>query len=101
MAWPGRSDGSTYGARFVYAAQYPTQGVINVDRQLRVAPFAGLVQADKLGGAAFAAVRQMFAASTDIELLPDVGQELVPSSSQPRLDLVLRYWREVLGRPAS
>jgi pimeloyl-ACP methyl ester carboxylesterase len=87
----------------VYAAQYPTRGVINVDQPLQVAPFAGLVQslADKLRGAAFPAVWQMFAASMHIELLPDAGQELVRSCSRPRPDLVLGYWREVLDRPAS
>src|SRR5713226_10409224 len=39
----------------VYAAQYPTRGVINVDQPLQVAPFAGLVQslAGKLRGPAF------------------------------------------------
>jgi pimeloyl-ACP methyl ester carboxylesterase len=86
-----------------YAAQYPTRGVINVDQSLRVAPFAGLVQslADKLRGPAFPGVWQMFAASMHIERLPDAGQELVRSSSQPRQDLVLGYWREVLDRPAS
>ncbi len=86
----------------VYAAQYPTRGVINVDQPLQVAPFAGLVQslAGKLRGPAFPAVWQMFAASMRIELLPDAGQQLVRASSRPRQDLVLGYWREVLDRPA-
>ncbi len=87
----------------IYAAHYPTRGVINVDQSLQVAPFAGLVRslADELRGPAFPAVWQMFAASMHIELLPDAGQELVRSSSQPRRDLVLGYWQEVLDRPAS
>jgi pimeloyl-ACP methyl ester carboxylesterase len=87
----------------VYAARYPTRGVINVDQPLQVAPFAGLVQslADKLRGPAFPAIWQMFAASMHIEVLPDTGQELVRSSSRPRQDLVLGYWHEVLDRPAS
>ncbi len=86
-----------------YAARYPTRGIINVDQPLQIAPFAGLVQslADKLRGPAFPAVWQMFAASMHIELLPAAGQQLVRSSSQPRQDLVLGYWREVLDRPAS
>ena len=87
----------------VYAARYPTRGVINVDQPLQVAPFAGLVRslADKLRGPAFPAVWQMFAASMHIELLPDAGQRLVRASSQPLQDLVLGYWREILDRPAS
>jgi pimeloyl-ACP methyl ester carboxylesterase len=86
-----------------YAAQYPTRGVINVDQPLQVAPFAGVVQSlvDKLRGPAFSAVWQMFAASMHVELLPEAGQELVRSSSRPRQDLVLGYWREILDRPAS
>src|SRR5260221_4821770 len=49
----------------VYAAQYPTRGVINVDQPLQVGPFAGLVQslAGQLRGPAFPAVWQIGRAS--------------------------------------
>jgi hypothetical protein len=57
--------------------------------------------AGKLRGPAFPAIWQMFAASMHIELLPEAAQELVRSSCQPRQDLVLAYWREVLDRPVS
>jgi pimeloyl-ACP methyl ester carboxylesterase len=43
----------------------------------------------------------MFAASMHIELLPETAQDLVRSSCQPRQDLVLAYWRELLDRPVS
>jgi pimeloyl-ACP methyl ester carboxylesterase len=87
----------------VYAARYPTRGIINVDQSLQVARFAGLVQslADKLRGAGFPAVWQMFAASMHVELLPETAQELVRSSCQPRQELVLAYWRELLERPVN
>lgn len=86
-----------------YAAQYATRGIINVDQPLQVAPFAAMVQslADKLRGPAFPAVWQMFTASMHIELLPEAAQELLRSSCQPRQDLVLAYWRELLDRPVS
>ncbi len=86
-----------------YAAQYPTRGVINVDQSLQVAPFADLVRslAGQLRGPAFPAIWQMFAASMHVELLPEAAQELLRSSSQPRQDLVLAYWRELLERPVS
>jgi pimeloyl-ACP methyl ester carboxylesterase len=86
-----------------YAAQYPTRGIINVDQPLQVAPFAVLVQslASKLRGPTFPAIWQMFAASMHIELLPEAAQQLVRSSCQPRPDLVLAYWRELLDRPVS
>lgn len=86
-----------------YAAQYSARGVINVDQPLQVAPFAEMVQslAAKLRGPTFPAVWQMFASSMHVELLPEAAQELVRSSSQPRQDLVLAYWREILDRPVS
>jgi pimeloyl-ACP methyl ester carboxylesterase len=85
----------------VYAARYPTRGIVNVDQPLLVAPFAGLVQslADKLRGAAFPAVWNMFEASMHIELLPETAQKLVRSSCHPRQDLVVAYWRQLLDQP--
>ena len=87
----------------VYAAQFPTSGVINVDQPLQVAAFAGFLQsiADQLRGPAFPAIWEQFAASMHVELLPASAQELVRSTSNPRQDLVLGYWREVLERPAN
>jgi pimeloyl-ACP methyl ester carboxylesterase len=87
----------------VYAAQFPTSGVINVDQPLQVAAFAGFLQsiADQLRGPGFPAIWGQFAASMDVELLPASAQELVRSTSNPRQDLVLGYWREVLERPAN
>jgi pimeloyl-ACP methyl ester carboxylesterase len=65
--------------------------------------FAGLIQsiADQVRGAGFPAVWQMFAASMHVELLPETAQELVRSSGQPRQELILAYWRELLERPVS
>jgi pimeloyl-ACP methyl ester carboxylesterase len=85
----------------LYAARYPTRGVINIDQSLQVAPFANLVRslADKLRGPNFPAVWEMFAANMRIELLPESAQELVRSTSRPRQELVLGYWRELLDRP--
>ena len=85
----------------IYAAQYPTRGIINVDQSLQVAPFAELVKllADKLRGPAFPIVWEMFTANMHIELLPEAAQELVRSASHPRQDVVVAYWRELLDRP--
>lgn len=85
----------------VYAARYPTRGIVNVDQPLQVASFAGLVRslADKLRGPAFPAIWETFAASMHIELLPQSAQNLVRSTCNPRQDLVLGYWRELLERP--
>lgn len=85
----------------VYAAQFPTSGVVNVDQPLQTAPFAGFLQsiADQLRGPNFPAMWQQFAASMHAELLPPEAQQLVGSSSTPRQDLVLGYWGEVLDHP--
>lgn len=87
----------------VYAARFPTRGVINLDQPLQVAAFAGLVQslADKLRGPAFPAIWEMFMASMHIELLPEPAQELVRSTCRPRQQLVVGYWRELLDRPVT
>jgi len=85
----------------VYAATYPTRGVVNVDQPLQVGPFACLVKslAEQLRGPAFPAVWAMFEASMHLELLPEPAQRLVRASSRPHQDLVLGYWREVLDQP--
>jgi pimeloyl-ACP methyl ester carboxylesterase len=87
----------------VYATQFPTRGAVNVDQPLQTAAFAGFLQsiADQLRGPDFPAVWEQFAASMHIEMLPASAQQLVRSTSNPRQDLVLGYWREVLERPPS
>jgi pimeloyl-ACP methyl ester carboxylesterase len=84
----------------IYGAQFPTRGVVNVDQPLQTAPFAELLQsiADPLRGPGFPAIWERFAASMHAELLPESAQQLVRSTSNPRQDLVLAYWREVLER---
>jgi pimeloyl-ACP methyl ester carboxylesterase len=36
-----------------------------------------------------------------IELLPQTAQQLVQASCQPRQDVILAYWREILDQPIS
>ena len=87
----------------VYAAAFPTSGVVNVDQPLQTAPFAEFVQsiAEQLRSPAFPALWQRFAASMHTELLPAEAQDLLRASSDPRQDLVLAYWAEVLDGPVS
>ncbi len=84
-----------------YAAQHPTRGVVNVDQPLFVAPFAELVRSveERLRGPDFAEVWAMFAASFHTDLLPPAAQAIVRATSQPRQDLVLDYWGEVMEGP--
>jgi pimeloyl-ACP methyl ester carboxylesterase len=87
----------------VYAGQFPSRGVVNVDQPLQIAAFAEFLQSigDQLRGPGFSAMWEHFAASMHVELLPDSAQQLVRSTSSPRQDLVLGYWREVLELPVS
>ena len=84
----------------VYAARYPSQGVINVDQSLQVEPFARLVQslADQLRGPRFADVWARFEGSMHAELLPPAARALVSSRSRPSQDLVVGYWNDALER---
>jgi len=83
----------------VYAARYPSRGVVNVDQPLQVEPFARFVQslADQLRGPRFPDVWERFEASMHAELLPPAGRALV-SRSRPSQELVVGYWHDVLER---
>lgn len=87
----------------VYAVTFPTRGVVNVDQPLQTTAFAAFLHsiADQLRGPGFPAIWEQFLASMHIELLPASAQQLLRSTSTPRQELVLGYWREVLDRPAS
>ncbi|HEX3393352.1 MAG TPA: alpha/beta hydrolase [Acidimicrobiales bacterium] len=86
----------------VYAARFPSRGVVNVDQALQTEPFMRFVQpvADRLRGPDFASVWQMFVASMHMEMLSDDAQELLRSTMDARQELVLGYWAEVLDRPS-
>jgi pimeloyl-ACP methyl ester carboxylesterase len=88
----------------IYAAFYPTTGVITVDTTLRVGPFAGVVQSlrDQLHGPEFDAVwAGFFEPSMHAELLSPDAQELVRSTSRPSQDVFLGYQRELLELPVA
>ena len=88
----------------IYAALYPTTGVITIDATLRVGPFADVVRSlrDALEGPDFSAVwTATFDASMHAELLSPEAQELVRSTSRPRQDLFLGYQRELLELPVA
>ncbi len=83
----------------VYAARHPTNGVINVDQPLRVRPFGERIQSlrDLLQDPqSFPSVWEQFAESMHMELLPAAAQALLARSGQPRQDLVLAYWDDLL-----
>jgi pimeloyl-ACP methyl ester carboxylesterase len=87
----------------IYAARYPTRGVVNIDQPLETTAFATLVRslAARLRGPEFPTVWQMFYDSLHAELLPPAAQELVRATCRPRQQVVLGYWRMVLEEPAA
>jgi pimeloyl-ACP methyl ester carboxylesterase len=90
-------------AATMYAARHPSCGVINVDQPLDVAPFAEFARslADRLRGPEFSAVWQIFYESFHTDFLPADAQELVRSTCQPRQQVVLGYWHQVLDSPVA
>lgn len=86
----------------MYAAKYPTAGVVNVDQSLLVAPFAGFVrelmpalEADF--DRTFEPVRQ----SMGIEMLPEPMRSRTAATQTVRRDVVLGYWRELVDTEPS
>ena len=87
-----------------YAARYRTGGVINVDQPLAVVPFAELLQSrqEVLRGPGYLALWEVMLAGMHLELLPEPARLLAEAISDPRQDLLLGYWDDLLtGNPAA
>lgn len=87
----------------LYAAQFATSGVINLDQPLAVEPFTQLVQSlqARLRGPEFDRTwQEVFAASFHCELLPARTQQLIADTSRPSREIVLSYWQTLLDEPA-
>jgi pimeloyl-ACP methyl ester carboxylesterase len=82
----------------IYASRYPTSGVVNVDQPLLTEPFAQVLRAHEatLRGPDYATVWDMMVAGMHTDLLPPQAQQLLRTISDPRQDLLLGYWEEVL-----
>jgi pimeloyl-ACP methyl ester carboxylesterase len=88
----------------IYAALYPTAGVVTVDTTLRVGPFAQLVRSldAELRGRDFPAVwAGVFEPSMHAEVLTPEAQEIVRSTSRLGQGLFLGYQRELLELPVA
>lgn len=84
----------------IYAARYPTRGVVNVDQSLTM-DFARMLKARAaaVAGPEFVALWRELFASMRVELLPDSAQQLLRSTCRPRQDVVLAYWQQALVQP--
>ncbi|MEU7949237.1 alpha/beta hydrolase [Micromonospora taraxaci] len=81
-----------------YAARYPVRGVVNLDQILLPGPFGVAVrQAEPtLRGPEWRRVWDAQLAGMGIESLPTEAREIVTTATDPRPDLLLGYWGEIL-----
>jgi pimeloyl-ACP methyl ester carboxylesterase len=85
----------------IYAARYPTRGVVSVDQVLETEQFrTQLLELEPLlRGPQFEAVWERFRASMHFELVPPDVRPLIEAPGTPRRDVVLGYWDDMLTRP--
>jgi pimeloyl-ACP methyl ester carboxylesterase len=93
----GHSAASGIGA--MYAAQFPTSGLVTVEGSLMVGDFAAMLQSMRaaLEGPGFAAA---WAAISErvfgLDEVPDEVRAFVHATSRPRQDVLLGYWGAML-----
>ncbi|MET8045699.1 alpha/beta hydrolase [Micromonospora sp. NPDC005215] len=82
-----------------YAARYPVRGVVNLDQILLPGPFGAVVrQAEPtLRGPDWRRVWDGMLAGMGIDSLPAEAREIVTTATDPRPDLLLGYWGEILS----
>lgn len=82
----------------VYAARFPTNGVVNLDQYLLPGPLGGMVRAaePQLRGPGWRAVWERMTAGMGIEALQGEARDLAETATDPRPELLLGYWDELL-----
>jgi pimeloyl-ACP methyl ester carboxylesterase len=87
------------GLACIYAAAYPTRGVVLVDNGPDVRPFAELVRRlePALRGPGFADVWQTFESSLGLERIPEPARSVVRAGRRVDQDVVVAYWDMLLG----
>ncbi|MEU8821869.1 alpha/beta hydrolase [Actinoplanes sp. NPDC048796] len=82
----------------VYAARYPVRDVVNLDQILLPGPFGGIVRAaePELRGPGWRAVWERMLAGMGIDKLHGEARRLAETATDPRPDLLLGYWAEIL-----
>lgn len=85
----------------IYAARYPTRGVLNVDQPLHLGRFGAIVRdvEPALRGPDWRAVWDRFTAGMGIDGLPAEARTLARDGSAPSAELLLGYWGEILRSP--
>ena len=86
----------------MYAAQFPTNGLVQVEGTADVAPFAALVQslAPVFRGPGFDAAWSQVAANVfRLDEVSDEVRSFVETTSRPRQEIVLGYWADLFDIP--
>jgi pimeloyl-ACP methyl ester carboxylesterase len=81
-----------------YAARYPVRGVLNLDQPLLLGPFGAAVRAAEptLRSPDWRTVWDRFLAGMGIADLPPEARTIVETATDPRPDLLIGYWDEIL-----
>jgi pimeloyl-ACP methyl ester carboxylesterase len=82
----------------LYAAAYPTRGIVFVDQATEVLPFARMLHqvAPMLRGPAFGQIWPSIEDSLGVDHIPEPVQSIVRQSHVVDQQVVLRYWNQVL-----
>jgi pimeloyl-ACP methyl ester carboxylesterase len=86
----------------IYAARHPARGVVNVDQPLLTGGFGDLLRQVEpvLTGPQWRQIWERLLAGMHLEELPPAARELVGTRTDPRQDLLLGYWDEILKNSA-
>lgn len=81
-----------------YAARYDVSAVVNIDQMVLPGPFFAIVRAaePQLRSPSWPDFWNRMLAGMGIESLPDEARTLVQTATDPRADLLLGYWDEIL-----
>lgn len=81
----------------IYAATYPTLGIVNVDQPIEIRPFARMVQSQwpALSGPSFSAAFEPIQKSIGLDRVPEPLRTQVLAIQDIRQDLVLGYWDQL------
>jgi pimeloyl-ACP methyl ester carboxylesterase len=92
----GHSIGAVIATK--YAARYPAAGVLNIDQPLLPGPFGAIVRAAEptLRGPEWRQVWDRMLAGMALDSLPPAARAIAETATDPRPDLLLGYWDEVL-----
>jgi pimeloyl-ACP methyl ester carboxylesterase len=86
----------------IYAASYPTRGVVSVDSPVNIGPFAEMVQhlEPALRGPGFAEAFEPFQQSMGLDRVPEPLRSAALDAHEVRREVVLGYWDQLLRSDA-